>query len=66
MKREISDKSNLDKFADQVCAIIEKHVKYIIVFGFVAISHGRFRTTGDIDIIIEKIPFEKFNATHKE
>ena len=66
MKRGISDKINSDKFAEEVCAIIEKHVKYIIVFGFVAISHGRFRTTEDIDIIIEKIPFEKFNAAHKK
>ncbi len=46
--------------------LINNPIKYIIVSGFVAISHGRRRTTEDIDMIIEKIPFEKFEILHKE
>ncbi|MBS3099063.1 hypothetical protein J4462_02530 [Candidatus Pacearchaeota archaeon] len=66
MERGIGDRNILDKFAEEVCKIIDKHVKYIVVSGFVAISHGRFRTTEDIDMIIEKISFEKFNKMHFE
>ena len=66
MERGLSDRNILDKFAEEVCKIIDKHVKYIVVSGFVAISHGRFRTTEDIDMIIEKISFEKFNKMHFE
>src|SRR3989344_4198872 len=66
MERGLSDRNILDKFAEEVCKIIDKHVKYIVVSGFVAISHGRFRTTEDSDMIIEKISFEKFNKMHFE
>ena len=66
MERGVSDKNILDKFAEEVCEIIDKHVKYIVVLGYVAISHGRFRTTEDIDMIIEKISFEKFSKMHNE
>jgi hypothetical protein len=64
MERGISDRSILDAFAEEFCKIAEKHVKYIVVSGYVAISHGRFRTTEDIDMIIEKIGFKKFEAFH--
>lgn len=62
----MGDRNVLDKFALEFCKIVEKHAKYIVVSGFVAISHGRRRTTEDIDMIIEKIPFEKFKEMHKE
>lgn len=65
MERGISDRNILDRFAEEFCKIAEKHVKYIIVSGFVAISHGRFRTTEDIDMIIERISFEKFKVMHE-
>lgn len=64
MERGIEDKNILDEFAVHFCDIIEKYVKYIIVSGFVAISHGRRRTTEDIDMIIERINFEKFKQMH--
>jgi hypothetical protein len=64
MERGVGDRNILDKFAEEVCEIIDKYVKYIVVSGFVAISHGRFRTTEDIDMIIEKIPFERFEKMH--
>jgi hypothetical protein len=66
MERGIGDRNVLDKFAEEICEIIERHVKYIVVSGFVAISHGRRRTTEDIDMIIEKIPFSKFEKLHKD
>lgn len=66
MQRGIDDKNILDKFAEEFCNIVEKYVKYIVVSGFVAISHGRRRTTEDIDMIIEKIPFEKFRRLDKD
>jgi hypothetical protein len=66
MERGIDDRNILDKFALDFCRIVDKHVKYIVVSGFVAISHGRRRTTEDIDMIIEKIPPKKFESLHKE
>lgn len=64
MERGISDRSVLDKFAEDFCSVTEKHVKYIVVSGYVAIAHGRFRTTEDIDMITEKMSFEKFAVFH--
>lgn len=64
MERGVGDKNILDKFAVDICKIIDKHVKYIIVSGFVAIAHGRSRATEDIDMIIERINFDKFNKLH--
>ena len=47
MKREVNDKTILDKFVEDFVKVIEKHCKYIIVSGFVAIAHGRSRGTED-------------------
>lgn len=66
MERVISDKNILDKFAIDFTRIVERHVKYIIVSGFVSISHGRTRATEDIDMIIEKISLDKFKLLHFE
>lgn len=66
MERGVEDKNILDDFAIQFCNVVEKHVKYIIVSGFVVISHGRRRTTEDIDMIIERISFKKFKAMHDD
>jgi len=65
MKREISDKTILEKFAEDFVKIVEKYCRYIIVSGFVAIIHGRSRGTEDIDMIIERISKEKFIELHK-
>lgn len=64
--RAINDKNILDEFCIKFCSVIEKHCKYIIVSGFVAISSGRSRATEDIAMIIEKIDFEKFKKLHQE
>ena len=66
MERGVGDRNILDEFAIQFCNIVERHVKYIVVSGFVAISHGRRRTTEDIDMIIERMQFEKFKGLHKD
>ena len=60
MEREIKDRNILDNFCEEFCKIVEKHCKYIIVSGFLAIASGRTRGTEDIDMIIEKISPEKF------
>ncbi len=66
MKREISDKTILDKFTEKFCKIVDTHCKYIICSGFVAISHGRSRGTEDIDMIIEKLSIEDFKKLHDD
>jgi hypothetical protein len=53
--RSVSDKTLLEEFAEDFCRILQKHSKYIIVSGFVAIAHGRTRGTEDIHVIIERI-----------
>ena len=65
-KRNIDDKTILDKFVEEFCEIIGKHVRYIICSGFVAIAHGRTRGTEDIDMIIEKVSEEKFIELHNK
>lgn len=64
--REIGDRNILDEFCTKFCAITEKHCRYIIVSGFVAISSGRSRATEDIDMIIEKIDSDRFRKLHQE
>ena len=59
---KIKDKnlSKLDKFVKIFIPILKKHVKYVIVSGYVAILFGRNRTSEDVDIIIEKPDFKVF------
>ena len=66
MNREIKDLNILSKFCEEFCNIIDKHCQYIVVSGFVAIASGRTRGTEDIDMIIEKISYEKFKEIFKE
>ena len=60
MERQVKDRNILDKFCEEFCAIVEKHCRYIVVSGFLAIASGRTRGTEDIDMIIEKLSPEKF------
>lgn len=66
MKRDVSDKSILGKFCTEVCNIVEKHCKYIIVSGFFAIASGRSRGTEDIDMIIERLDKSTFVIMHTD
>ena len=63
----VSDKNVLINFIKDFVFILNKlNIKYIIVSGFVAISHGRSRGTEDIDIIIENLSKEKFVELNDE
>jgi hypothetical protein len=66
MRRGIGDKTILETFTEDFCKVVEKHCKYIVCSGFVAIAHGRSRSTEDIDMIIEKLPKDKFVKLHKD
>ena len=66
MERQVSDRNILDKFCLEFCRILEKHVEYIVVSGFVAIASGRTRGTEDIDIIIRRMNFDDFSKLHKD
>ncbi|HDD70665.1 MAG TPA: hypothetical protein ENF94_00730 [Candidatus Woesearchaeota archaeon] len=65
MERGVKDRSVLDEFITKFCDVLEKHCKYIIVSGFVAIASGRVRGTEDIDIITEKMDRERFLKLHE-
>ncbi|MFA5141891.1 MAG: hypothetical protein WC471_02900 [Candidatus Woesearchaeota archaeon] len=66
MERLVSDVNILNKFCTDFCNIVEKHCKYIIVSGFVAIASGRARGTEDIDMILERIDQKKFEKLHND
>lgn len=66
MERDVSDRSILDSFVIEFCKIVEKHAKYIIVSGFVAIASGRARGTEDIDMILARLSKEQFISLHRD
>jgi hypothetical protein len=61
--RELSD---LDKFALDFIKILRKHINYVIVSGYVSILLGRSRASEDIDVIIPKIDFTKFQLMYRD
>jgi predicted nucleotidyltransferase len=53
--------SHLDKFVFKFCNFLNKEkIRYVIVSGYISIVFGRSRNTEDIDILVEKINFDKF------
>ncbi len=66
MNRSVDDRNVLDKFCETFCNILEKHGKYIVVSGFVAIASGRTRGTEDIDVIVERLTEQKFSDLHND
>lgn len=66
MERAVKDRNILNEFCEDFCRIIEKHCCYIIVSGFVAIASGRTRGTEDIDLIIERLNFDKFREMFQD
>ncbi len=66
MSREIKERTILERFAEDFVNVVEKHAKYVIVSGFVAIAHGRSRGTEDVDIIIERIKKDGFIKMHND
>lgn len=68
-KREIilnRQLNKLDRFVLPFVKILEKHVDYVIISGYVSILLGRTRATEDVDIFIKKIDEEKFSELYKE
>lgn len=63
---KVSDFNLLNKFTSDFCEIIEKHCKYVVVSGFLAISSGRSRGTEDIDIIVPELSIEEFKDLHQD
>ncbi len=61
---QVHDSQFLKRFTEDFCAIVQKHCKYVIVSGYLAISSGRSRGTEDVDIIIPRLPFELFEKLH--
>ncbi len=54
--------NELDKFTFEFCDVMNRlEIKYVVVSGYVSILFGRNRSSEDIDLIVEKISFEKFN-----
>lgn len=67
------DKIRLDKILNELdvyvldfIKILEKHIKYVIVSGYVSILFGRSRGTEDIDIFIESTSKEKLKIFYRE
>lgn len=58
--------SNLDKFVLKFVKVVEKHVDYVIISGYISIILGRTRATEDVDVFIKNISYEKFCNMHKE
>lgn len=68
-KREVKiDKtlSLIDKITLKFIKILEKHVDYVIISGYVSILLGRTRTTEDIDLFIKEMNFERFSELYKD
>lgn len=59
--------NSLDKFTIEFTTILNKlNITYSIVAGYIAILFGRSRSSEDIDIIVGKLSFEKFQELWKE
>lgn len=52
--------SALDKFTFNFVNSLSKYADYVIVSGYVAILFGRNRSSEDIDILVERIDFNRF------
>jgi len=63
MRREVTELTILDTFAQDFVDVVEKHTKYIIVSGFAAIAR---RGTEDVDLIIERIGKDAFKKMHDD
>ncbi len=58
--------SELDKFAIEFLTLLEKHVEYVVISGYVSILLGRTRSTEDIDVFIKPIQKNTFSELYNE
>ena len=63
LDRELSE---LDKLVLAFIRILEKHVPYVLVSGYVAILFGRARGTEDVDFLLRPITFEEFQRLYAD
>lgn len=66
MEREVKNLNILSQFCEDFCRIINKHCTYVVVSGFVAIASGRTRGTEDIDLIMERVDFNRFKTIFED
>jgi len=52
--------NELDKFVFDFVEVLERHVGYVIVSGYVSILLGRARGSEDVDLLVPGMPLEKF------
>ena len=58
--------NEIDNFVIKTTEIIQKHVEYVIVSGYVAIFFGRSRISEDVDLFIKELSLEKFKEMYAE
>ncbi len=63
LERELSE---LDRIVLQFAHILEKHVSYVLISGYVAILFGRTRTTEDVDFFLAPMSKEEFQALYDD
>lgn len=54
--------NELDKFVIEFINILEKHVGYVIVSGYVSILLGRARSSEDVDLLVPEMSTKNFSA----
>ncbi len=52
--------NDLDQFVIDFIEILEKHVPYVIVSGYVSILLGRTRSSEEVDLLVPKMDFKDF------
>ena len=69
VKREIilnRKLSELDEFVLDFLKILEKHVDYVVISGYISILLGRSRATEDVDVYIKRLSFEEFFRMYQD
>jgi len=56
--------NNLDKLVIDFISILKNYSEYVIVSGYVSILFGRSRISEDIDLLIQKMNFQKFSQLY--
>jgi len=58
--------SDLDAFVLDFINILERHVSYVIISGYVSILFGRARATEDIDVFVPELDEGRFAALYSD
>ncbi|HLC80215.1 MAG TPA: hypothetical protein VJG31_00410 [Candidatus Nanoarchaeia archaeon] len=63
LERELND---LDAFVLDFIKVLQKHTRYVLISGYVALLFGRTRNTEDVDLFIEKLSRDKFSSLYRD